>query len=325
MVTFAMPRVASLIASTLLLLSALAAVPFVVAPRAADQMPQHVKARLAAMGTTLSPETIRTTLLLYAALAHASPKGGVTVAKAVSFGPDRLQTLDVYRAEGRVGAPIVVFFHGGGFIGGDKDSNAEIYANVATYFARNGMLGVNANYRLAPAAPWPAGAQDVGAVVAWLKDHATKYGGDPARIVLLGHSAGATHVASYAFDPSLFPAGGPGIAGVVLLSGLYRVMAEPPLNLKAYFGDDPALYAARSPITHAKATKIPAFLVVAELDPVFLATPSLELMQVLCERDGRCPRFAWLAHHNHISTAAHLNTGDEVLGPQILDFVRAGR
>ena len=152
-----------------------------------------------------------------------------------------------------------------------------------------------------------------------------RYGGDPNRIVLMGHSAGATHVASYAFDPSIHPAGGPGIAGVVLLAGLYRVRENPPGNVRAYFGADAARYAARSPLTHVRATAVPAFLVVAEYDPVILVTPTLELMQALCERDGRCPRFTWLAQHNHISMAAHFNTGDEVLGPQILEFVRAGR
>ena len=319
-----MPRRGSVTAGVLLV-AVLAAATFVRAPRAADDMPQHIKERLAAIGTTLSPDTIRATQQLYGALAHRSPKSGVAVTRNVAYGSHPLQMLDVYQPGGTVAVPIIVFVHGGGFIGGDKDASAELYANVPTYFARHGLLGINANYRLAPGAPWPAGAQDVGAIVAWLKDHAVKYGGDPSRIVLMGHSAGATHVASYAFDPSLQPAGGSGVAGAVLLSGLYAVMPNPPANVTAYFGADPALHPARSPLTHAKTTKVPVFLVIAEYDPTFLATPSLALMQALCERDGRCPRFAWLAHHNHISTAAHLNTGDEGLGPQILEFVRVGR
>ena len=56
--------------------------------------------------------------------------------------------------------PIVVFLHGGAYVRGSRSVNTEVYGNVATYFARQGMLGVNGTYRLAPAAQWPAAAQD---------------------------------------------------------------------------------------------------------------------------------------------------------------------
>src|SRR5690242_9475478 len=112
------------------------------------------------------------------------------------------------------------------------------------------MLAVVANYRLAPAHPWPAGAEDVGKVIGWVKAHAATYGGDPHHIVLVGQSAGATHAASYVFDPSLHPIEGAGVVGTVLMSGVYRITCtDNAPNLEAYFGDDEEKLAERSPIT----------------------------------------------------------------------------
>ena len=72
------------------------------------------------------------------------------------------------------------------------------------------MVGVNANYRLAPHNPFPDAAIDIGLVVAWIKAHADEFGGEPERIFLMGHSSGGTHVATWAYDPSVHGAGGPG-------------------------------------------------------------------------------------------------------------------
>src|SRR5262249_54865138 len=121
----------------------------------------------------------------------------------IAYGEDARQILDVYQPIWRSGAPVVIFIHGGAYVRGDKDAYGEMYGNIATWFARQGLLGVNATYRLAPGAQWPSGADDVRGMVKWAKDNAAKFGGDGNRIYLIGHSAGATHVASYVFDKSL--------------------------------------------------------------------------------------------------------------------------
>jgi triacylglycerol lipase len=166
----------------------------------------------------------------------------------------------------------------------------------------------------------------VGKVVAWAKANASRYGGDPSRIFLMGHSAGATHVASYLLDASLHPKDGAGVAGAVLVSGFYEVTAENLApNITAYFGGDSAKYPARSPITHVRESKVPLFIAVAEYDPPFLEIPSLDLAAKVCARDGKCPRFAWLKGHNHISELASLNTRDDELGRLVVDFIRVTR
>src|SRR5262249_58290345 len=178
---------------------------------------------------------------------------------------------DVYQPIWRTGAPVVIFIHGGAYVRGDKDIYGEMYGNIATWFARQGVLGLNATYRLAPAAKWPSGADDVRGMVKWARENAAKFGGDPNRIHLIGHSAGATHVASYIFDKRLQAPEGPGVAGAVLISGRYRLAYDPAdpngKNMQAYFGEDGSTYADRPPDTDIPSgPRLPGFTVVDRYD-----------------------------------------------------------
>ena len=296
-------------------------------------MPPQVVQRLAEVGPGWGKDiggNIEKTLEVYTPLLAVAPKAGIEVRRDLSYGPDARNKLDVYRAGGLKHAPVVVFLHGGAYVRGDRDVNAEVYGNVPTYFARQGFLGINATYRLAPAARWPAAAQDVAAVVAWLKANAAGFGGDPGRIYLIGHSAGATHVATYAFMKGLQPAGGPGIAGIVLMSGRYRFEPNPDdpnlKNFQAYFGADASQYPARSPINHVReAPRLPVFIVICEYDNPDLDTQGAMLLAALCERDRACPRFTRLEKHNHLSEVYQFNTADEALGREVIEFIRGGK
>jgi acetyl esterase/lipase len=298
-----------------------------------SRLPMEVQQVLATVGPTwgsaIGPN-IERTAAAFRPLLRAAPQDGVTITKNLSYGEDPRQVLDVYQPIWRSGAPVVIFIHGGAYVRGDKDAYGEMYGNVATWFARHGMLGINATYRLAPAAKWPSGADDVRGMVKWTKDNAARYGGDGNRVYLIGHSAGATHVASYIFDKSLQPADGPGVAGAVLISGRYRLAYDPAdpngKNMQTYFGDDASAYAARSPITHIKdGPRVPVFTVVTEYDNPGLDVVGAELLAALCARDGACPRFRRLEKHNHLSEVFAFNTADEQLGREILEFMRRGR
>jgi len=296
-------------------------------------MPRNVQDFLSEIGSVWADDiqgNIQQTLEVYTPILRDAPKDGVRVTKDIAYGADAAQRLDLYQPEGRTGVPMVVFVHGGAYVRGARNINEEIYANVPTYFARMGMLGVNVDYRLAPSAPWPAGAEDVGAVVAWLRSNGPRYGGDSAKIYLIGHSAGATHVANYAFDSSLQPVSGSGIAGMVLMSGRHRVAPKDDDpnsdNVRAYFGIDASQYPQRSPINHIQgAERIPTFVVIAEYDNPDLDVLGAELFAALCERDGACPRFTRLAGHNHLSMTYNFNTVDEALGQEIIEFIGKGR
>ena len=182
------------------------------------------------MGPHVDLSIIRRTYSLMQPL--QAPRTDLAVSQDVSYGEDALQKLDLYAPkEGAAGPrPIVIFVHGGGFTAGDKGS-AD---NVASYFARHGMLGVSTNYRLAPAATWPEQSLDVGDAVAWLNANAVRYGADPHRIIVIGYSSAASVVASYLFDQSIKTTRD-GVLGGVLMSGFGYAGNSP-----VYYGDDPA-------------------------------------------------------------------------------------
>lgn len=256
-------------------------------------------------------------------LLRAAPKDGVAVTRDVPYGNHPRQVLDIYRPANARLAPVVVFVHGGAFVRGAKTASAEGYGNVLTWFARQGYLGINMEYRLAPEAVYPAGADDIAGVVAWIKASAAAQGGDPDRIFLVGHSAGGTHVATYAFDPAAKHMGR-SVRGIVLLSSRLRadVSAENPNagGVRAYFGSDESLYDVRSPVAHCATTAMPTFVAIAEFENPLLDIYGLEFAWRLSVARRHAVPVLRLTRHNHISMVAHFNTQEEILGRAITDF-----
>lgn len=275
-----------------------------------------MRAAIAAMGTDLGPDVLsRCRALFDAEQSNLAAQVPVTAAD-VAYGLHERHRLDLYQPKGEGLAPILVFVHGGGFLKGDKGGDdAWPNANVGRMAAQAGFLGVVVNYRLAPDHVWPAGSEDVAAVVDWLKAHAAEHGGDADRIVLMGTSAGAVHVAGY-----LKLAGSNDIGAAILLSGLYGYT---PLDDRdtLYYGD-PALYADRMPLEAVANTQLPLFLACAEFDPPRFQAEFLGLMQDRLSRHGIMPRAFIHSGHNHYSMAMHLGTADRRLADEICAFVR---
>src|SRR5215475_8437587 len=122
---------------------------------------------------------------LYLPLLAGQPRGEVEVTRDIAYGQDARHRLDLYRPLGAPPRALIVFLPGGGFVRGDKSEKS----NVGYYFARHGLALALANYRLAPAHRWPAGALDAVAVHQWaLREVAAWGGGTP--IFLVGESAG---------------------------------------------------------------------------------------------------------------------------------------
>jgi triacylglycerol lipase len=295
----------------------------------AGQVPPEVAAKLREIGPVLDPAMIQATFDLYLPrVVKAYP--GVSSSEDIAYGPHERHRLDVFApaAPPEWGMPVVLFVPGGGYVGGAKSRpGVPFYQNVGVFLARNGVVGVTMNYRLAPASPWPAGGEDVAAALRWVRQHAADFGGDPRRIFVFGQSAGATHAAHYVFDESLQPAdGADGVAGAIFQSGIFDPAGAPPgPNVAAYFGDR-AGWPARSLYGKLEGRKIPVFLVFAELDPKPFRDEAERMRAALCGRDGgACPRTLDLAGHNHISEIAHLGSEDLRFGRELLEFIRSGR
>jgi triacylglycerol lipase len=302
-------------------IGAIAALGFA-APAHAEisNLPKTVAEQIAAMGPHLNPQIITRSFALMRPL-QAAPSKSVVIAKDVSYGPDPLQKLDIDHPAKGSRLPVALYVHGGGFVRGDKND----YSNIVAYLAAHGIVAVNMNYRLAPKVSWPAESEDVGAAIAFLKKNIARYGGDPRRIVVIGHSAGANLVASYVLDPELHPADGPGVIGAVLISvPAYRAESIASQD-QVYFGKDASLYAKRAPAAYVEDSKTPLMIVTAQFDPVGLAPESYEVAAQVCVRDQQCPVFLYLKGHNHISEVASVGTKDDQLGRGLIDFIESRR
>jgi len=265
----------------------------------------------------------------FAKVLALAPKDNVLVQPDIAYGDHPRQRLDVYspaNVDGR--APIVVFVHGGAFVEGDRNRNAEIYANVSYYLARHGIVSLNMEYRLAgPGSLYPAGSVDVGLAVAWARGHAGEIGGDDAAIFVFGHSAGGAHAAGYAYDAGLHPPEGSGVRGVILVSA--RVRADNlPANPNArrvelyYDTTDPAVLDARSALSFASSASPPTFIAYAEFENPLIDRHCLELAWRIARLRGQSPRLVYLRGHNHTSSIAHINTSEDFLGGEIRAFIR---
>jgi acetyl esterase len=293
--------------------------------------PNHaVAAEIRRLGRAFTPEILQATYRLYTPYQQRAPKDGVSVHKDLAYGPDERHRLDVFvPTKAPAKAPIVAYFHGGGYVAGERSPlPGLIYDNVPIFFARHGFIGVNATYRLAPRYGWPSGGEDVGRVVEWLRAHAASFGGDADRIVLLGQSAGATHVATWTFIADVHGMAGPRVVAAILLSGVYApsdpdyyVAIPPEPHRVAYFGADAAKWPMMNPIKHVKPGHPAVFVSVTEFDPYPLQWGSPALVDALLKCDKAMPWFVYGRDHNHVSPAMQINSEIDDLGPELLAFV----
>jgi acetyl esterase len=298
------------------------------------QIDPAIAAKLAALGNRIN---VGEAAKIYAPLHVGAPKDGVKHSDNLAYGRDPLQKLDVYEPTVHPANPMPVFIyiHGGGFTRGDKTNhgNGPFYANLGYWFGRHGVVTVLANYRLAPKDPWPAGAKDMAGIVAWTHAHIADYGGDPRHVILMGESAGASHVAAYALEKRFQPLSGPGLAGAILFSGLY----DPALETKAgprfgmngpgapnenYYGKDRSHYAMHATLKHLTGTKLPVLIVYNEFDPPIMQVEAGILFGALCDHFGDCPDLLFVPHHVHGSAMFTINTADEWMATKLLDFIR---
>ena len=290
---------------------------------ACAQMPPDVAERVKAIGPVIDPPK---TAAIYAPLQQKEPYAGVQVLRDLKYGPDARHALDVFIPDGGAGPrPVLMFVHGGAFVAGNKRApGSPFYDNIMLAAAREGIIGVNITYRLAPQHKWPAGASDVGLAVKWVREVIGRYGGDPRHVVLMGHSAGAVHVASYLAFPEHQRVGGTGLAGAILVSGLYAFEGTKPGKPDlAYFGDK-AGTAEVSSLPGLLATPTPLLVAYAALDPRNFIEQAQLLKELRCVR-GKCPRFVELKDHSHMSEVYAINTADRSLAGPIVEFVKTGR
>jgi len=185
----------------------------------------------------------------------------------ISYGADPRQKLDIYAPRDvAVGAPVVVFFYGGNWRMGDRAD----YAFVGEALASRGILAVIADYRLYPQASYPGFLEDSAAAVAWTARKVRSYGGNPERLFVMGHSAGAYNAAMMALDGRWLGAQGmkpTALRGWIGLAGPYDFLPidSPDVKPVFHFPDTPP---SSQPVNHVSAGAPPALLIASEKDTV---------------------------------------------------------
>ncbi len=174
-------------------------------------------------------------------------------------------TLDVFRPWSKAPAPVIVFFYGGGWRSGRK----EIYRYAARALARRGYVAVLPDYRVYPEVKYPDFLDDGAQAVRWTKANAARLGGDPDKVFLMGHSAGAHIAAMLSLDPRWLAkvdlAPGRDIAGLVGLAGPYDFLPFYHDIYRTIFGGDRP---ETQPISHVAPGAPPALLLTGSNDDV---------------------------------------------------------
>jgi acetyl esterase/lipase len=221
---------------------------------------------------------------------------GVTFTRGVKYGSDNRNVLDVATAQAKPGGkrPVIVFVAGDRFSGDGKDAATSPLLEQAMCFAgRNGLVAFSMSYRLAPAAPWPAGARDVAAAISWVHENADLFGGNKQEIIPIGYAAGAFHLASFLAHPE-FQENDSYIAGAVLVSGIYRPGSDGGDGEKSYFGNDASKYDGESALPGLTKIDVPLVVAWSLADAPRFVAQGEKLKDVLCNT-GHCPRTAVLS------------------------------
>lgn len=189
-----------------------------------------------------------------------------TIKTDVAFGDHPLQKLDVYLPDSPAKSPVMVYIHGGGWAKGDK---AAVGLKPA-FFNGKGWIFVSVNYRLLPEGKHPANVEDIAHALAKVHDEVAEQGGDPGKLFVMGHSAGAHLASLVATDPKPLEKAGKTLSiikGVISLdTNAYDLPTLTGTAMKPFydsvFGTDPELLKDASPQLHVAAGKgIPPFLI----------------------------------------------------------------
>ena len=196
------------------------------------------------------------------------------VASDIAYGDGPRRKLDIYAPvrAGNATLPIIVFIYGGSWANGTREG----YHFAARALAAAGFITVVPDYRLVPEVYFPGFVQDCAAAVHWTRLHAHEYSGDPDRIVLVGHSAGAYNAAMLALDPEFLGPDRAAIRGFAGLAGPYDFL---PLNgpiTTRTFGRWPRLEETQ-PIHYADASAPPMLLLHGQDDDTVWPKNSINL------------------------------------------------
>lgn len=266
---------------------------------------------------------------LLIALAGAIPSAAEQLQTVTALDVDYLATadyadakdkLDIYMPLGATGAPIVVYFHGGGLMYGDK-SLAQV---VAKRLLAKGIGLVSANYRLSPGVMHPAHVQDAAAATAWVYKNIAEYGGDPRNLYVSGHSAGAYLAALLALDPQHLQPHDMALSdirGAIPISPFLYVEETARDRPKLIWGEVPLDWLAASVTPHIAAGKPPMLLIFADGDDLWRRAQNDKLAKELTMSGNKDVRAIEVPNRDHRSLISEINAADDQIGGLVATFI----
>lgn len=227
------------------------------------------------------------------------------VADSVPYGANPRQTLDVWapRRSSEEPLPVVIFFYGGGW----SEGAAADYGFAGAAYAANGFIAVVPDYRLVPSVRFPAFVEDGALAVKWVRDNIGRYGGDPERVTLAGHSAGAYIGAMLTLDRRYLRKAGVDptiVRAAALLSGPYDFYPFTETRGRDAFGAWPNP-AETQPISFARADAPPMLLAHGTADRIVMPYNSRRLAERL-KQLGAPVTLRMYSGVNHTDTVASL-------------------
>lgn len=251
------------------------------------------------------------------------PRSGYAVHRGLAYGPDPRQKLDVYVPDGAgPGAPVLLFFYGGGWMSGDRGD----YLAFGQAFASAGIVTLVADYRLYPQVRYPAFVEDAAAALAWVHAHAADYRGDPGRVFVSGHSAGGYNAVMLASEPKFLAARGGSlgwIRGVIGIAGPYDFLPLTDPDYIAIFHG--ANNADAMPVNHVTAARPPMLLATGDADRT-VAPGNADRMAARLRAVGSpvtVVRYPGVGHIGIILSLVPGFRGKTTLRRDIVDFIHA--
>ena len=248
--------------------------------------------------------------------------GGLGVARNLHYGPATRNVLDIYAPAGAKNRPVVLFIHGGSWDSGSKDE----YVFAGDSLARGGYVTAVMSYRLAPQHRWPEYIKDAAQALKWLQDNASRFGGNPDRLYVVGHSAGAFNAVDVVDTPNWLSEAGVKtgtVRGVVGIAGPYDYdFRQFPSKTAFPAGADPVNI---MPSYHVRADAPPTLLLVAANDTT-VDPANGQKMAAALKAAGVPYRLEVLPGLNHITVVGALSRHLTFLGDTrkaVLDFLNA--
>ncbi len=248
--------------------------------------------------------------------------GARLVAKDQAFAAHERGRLDVYAPAGtRAGAkvPVIVFFYGGSWSTGSKD----YYGFAGQALAAQGFVAVLPDYRLVQQARYPGFLEDGAAAVRWVRANAARFGGDPDRIVLAGHSAGAYNAAMLSLDPRWLGQDRSAVKGFVGLAGPYSFLPLDTRTTRQTFGHVEDLPSTQ-PVNFASRDDPPVLLLVAGKDDLVFPRNSTELAARLSAAGAKVETRVYdnVGHVGIMSAMSRLFRGKAPVLRDVAEFAR---